>query len=93
MTRDEALIIARQHGAWQPLDLLSNCDRGDILISPSQLLAFVKAVEEAERERCAKVCESLQVNKSQDYFPWHVFDGACRSCAAAIRKRYHECHI
>ena len=85
MTRDEALILARQHGAWQPLGLPSDWDAGDVVMSPSQLWAFTKAVEEAERERCAKACESLQVNKSKDYFPGQAFDGACRSCAAAIR--------
>ena len=39
-----------------------------------------------ERERAAKVCEGLQVNKSPDYYPGQAFDGACRTCAAAIRK-------
>ena len=39
-----------------------------------------------EQERCAKVCEGLQVNKSPDYYPGQAFDGACRTCAAAIRK-------
>jgi len=40
---------------------------------------------EAVREACAKVCEALQVNKSPDYYPGAQFDGACRTCAAAIR--------
>ena len=82
---DVASQLARQHGAWHPVSWPSDLEDGGFVFSPSQLWSFVKAVEEAERERCAKACESLQVNKSKDYFPGQAFDGACRSCANAIR--------
>ena len=50
-----------------------------------QMLAYGKAEREAALEQAAQVAEAQQVNKSPDYFPGQAFDGACRTCAAAIR--------
>ena len=52
MTRDEAMILARQHGAWQPpvqLGQRSGLQPGDVVMTPAQLWGFAKAVEEAAR--------------------------------------------
>lgn len=52
-----------------------------------ELAYLLRECVEQEREACAKACEALQVNKSLDYYPGQAFDGACRTCAAEIRKR------
>jgi FtsZ-binding cell division protein ZapB len=49
-------------------------------------VVLAETARHVERERCAKVCEALQVNKSGDYYPAQAFDGACRACARAVRE-------
>ena len=55
------------------------------------LLAYIAELERdreaaalAMRERCAQVCEALKVNRPSDPLA-NAFDGACETCAAAIR--------
>ena len=59
---------------------------GDASVLEREAWEIWQAATLVERERAAKVCEGLQVNKSPDYYPGQAFDGACRTCAAAIRK-------
>ena len=59
---------------------------GDNPFRPDSAAYWAWAGWQSASERAAKVCEGLQVNKSPDYYPGQAFDGACRTCAAAIRK-------
>jgi hypothetical protein len=52
----------------------------------SMLDMFLAGMAKA-REIDAEICEKQKVNKSPDYFPGQVFDGACVTCANAIRSQ------
>lgn len=54
----------------------------DALVSAAQDMTQAAAL--AMRERCAQACEALKVNRPSDPLA-NAFDGACETCAAAIR--------
>ncbi len=45
---------------------------------------MTQAAALAMRERCAQACEALKVNRPSDPLA-NAFDGACETCAAAVR--------
>ena len=75
MTRDDILRMARDVGAAQPGSLYGRTDY--VVMSISELERFANLVAAAEREACAKVCESEGSR----------VDASWVSCAAAIRTR------
>jgi len=76
MNRDDVLRIARDVGAAQPESLYGRTDY--VVMTISELERFAALVAAAEREACAKVCESC----------WFI-DGTdtANGFAAAIRAR------
>lgn len=48
---------------------------------------FAKLVAEAEREKCAKVCDDLPLPPYVSNNDAHIWDLTCVDCAAAIRAR------
>lgn len=71
MTRDEICELAFQCRVWIPL--ASGPEREQTI---DRLLRLVALVASAEREACAKVCDTMS---SSDFLP--------HQCAAAIRAR------
>ena len=74
---------SKAFNAWWDSD---KPELGDNPFRPDSAAYWAWAGWQSASERAAKVCEGLQVNKSPDYYPGQAFDGACRTCAAAIRK-------
>lgn len=80
MTRGEVLRLARKAGLRVEA---ANIGPG-IMVTPSPpmtLELFAHLIETAEREACAKVCESLQLGGDDDA------SGLLKTCADAIRAR------
>jgi hypothetical protein len=80
MTNDEAFEAARQ--AYEAADIRYPHDQP---VNDARDWALWLMAWDARGEADARVCEAQQVKKSQEYFPWAVFDGACEQCATAIR--------
>ncbi len=55
-----------------------NCDHLRLQLGDQRAAAI------AMRERCAQACEALKVNLPSDPLA-NAFDGACETCAAAVR--------
>ncbi len=78
MTDEQIFELAEKHGDWD--------DFGRWMFSDSDnLLNFVAAIQEAEREACAKVCEENSL-----MFGDSALIGVCRTNASRIRSRGEE---
>ena len=77
MTNDEIFTIAESLGCEIP----SGPEGKEFYFSPTELLEFVKSITFAEREACAKVCDTHTVDDVL------VGVGIAQSCAAMIRMR------
>jgi hypothetical protein len=56
MDENELLRLARAHGAVWP-------DEAECEMTRAELLAFARAVQAAERERCAHACREWQAGR------------------------------
>ena len=81
MTREDIIRMAREAG----LDPMLNAE--DTFVSAA-MIRFAALVAAKEREKCAKVCETLGVHPALNVFAggpdWYKHG---KNCAAAIRAR------
>jgi hypothetical protein len=80
MTKDDILRMARE-----ALNGVTTDERGSADLTP-MLERFAALVAAAEREACAKVCESKMPNPVVNWSDAQIVE-ALRDCAAAIRAR------
>lgn len=77
MTKDEILQMARDAGFFY---VEGSIDNGIEISSnvPQELMRFAELIAAAERERCAKVCDSFNEG-------WYAYRRGAEQCAASIR--------
>ncbi len=78
MTKDDIIRMAREAGFERVVAIHPDGSKTVTVAPVPELEAFANLVAEREREKCAKVCESLAMQQDRD-----VRD----ECAAAIRAR------
>jgi hypothetical protein len=78
MTKDDIIKLAREAGFERVVAIYSDGSKIVTVAPVLELERFANLVAAAEREACAKVCESLPVQQDRD-----VRD----ECAAVIRAR------
>lgn len=77
MTQEEIIRMARQANILEPIEMLdSNPWRQEKI---RELEVFAKLVAQAERERCAKICDEIE--GKPEYL------SVSKLCAASIRSR------
>lgn len=89
MNRDIVIALAREAGC-KPFRSPKHWDDVQVFATPDVLERFAALVAAHERERCAKVCENLEIPKTiygahPDYLTGKHM--AVSQCAAAIRER------
>jgi hypothetical protein len=85
MNRDDIIRMAREAGSYPAAPV----DRALLLFSESHLERFAALVAAAEREACAKVCDS-SIHDTYIGGYTGAIHSARRECAAAIRQRGQE---
>ena len=88
MNHDDVIRLARQVADPDTTDPLCGGDQRDLItLNLDEMVRFAALVAAAEREACAKECETLL--PSQRIFD-HRYYGAVGDCVATIRARGEE---
>jgi hypothetical protein len=78
MTKDDIIRMAREAGF---------ADSEGVVHAAYQLEAFANLVAAAEREACAKLCDSVHAKHIQTFGDYLGNNSYATECAAAIRAR------